>query len=781
MLKLTATPHPNKITPKAVTVWLTSLPPHDEKLNPVLTTLLLAFGISENLNGIEQAMINFLPYAPFIKGNISEQEKKEIQILLLEALIGKTYKKSQITNPVIKFHLRNNETPLYPILVARLHIGLVGRYHQVRLEDNYEDYLNNVLTPLNIVLTNLTSDHVTNLYNPDTTEKEVATILRRVSRRSKGEIIHYLPGTVRGYTNSFVDTLFNSFPYKPFKKGGGGSKKKLAKAKPRDSFMPDRLPLNHPTREIYGQIAWNQLIAEIKEADPEKAKHLKKRSSNSQRGLSQSYLDPYRTPANTDRLSLHTLALIEQIIQSPQFIQNPFNRLTFKIVYHIMLHLRRPIDFSANLQLGVSLSALMDGPILDIEAGVIYKIPLFYFGKPSTLVNEFGLECFLQSKEAMTTWDSEFEGYEHSAPISAIPLPRLILDEIIEYRQLLPELPNQLLCWQDELNHLLPIDADWFNEKLRILTKLLQTHKTDHQRITQTLIKNSFDAYYIGRLNCVDYWHISERAKYVFEMPARYTGLSTRELAERYYSVHNSVLDQIEQVGGISLGLPRTDPKTVGKIPEIRLGSWHALELGVITNLATFFRSSDAKQLVPTHLNRSQKLHNLLVYEIIFLLGCLNGLRDFEASRLEISDYSPENQSLVIRGRGGRMRELPLHPMLSERIERLLRTRRKPDTTQLLWLYGKTGRQVRLTTSKVNAFFAEACLIIGWDALDFYGLRHRFRSELVRLGIPDTIINYLMGHGKDYVSNFNQNSLDDVVLQAYLSASAALIEKFGLR
>jgi hypothetical protein len=38
-----------------------------------------------------------------------------------------------------------------------------------------------------------------------------------------------------------------------------------------------------------------------------------------------------------------------------------------------------------------------------------------------------------------------------------------------------------------------------------------------------------------------------------------------------------------------------------------------------------------------------------------------------------------------------------------------------------------------------------------------------------------------MGHGKNYIGNFSQNSLDDAVWQAYLPAAEQLIEKFGIQ
>lgn len=782
MLRPTATPHPNQIAPEDADEWIASLPPHDESLQPALIALRLAFGVCDCLIGVEQANINFLPYAPFIKGNNTESKIKAIRILLLEAMIGQEIKISEITNPLIKFHLKNHETPLYPILAARLHIGIVGRYMQVYRQGEYLKKISSVVSPLNIILPHLTPDNLTNPDDPIITEKEVADVLRQIPKQriDAGGRVHYAYSTISTYKGYFLDTLYNSFSNKIYRQGYGGSRKKLAQCTPRDSFMPDSLPLNHPSRDGYGERAWVQYIAETEDEDSKKAKRLKKQSAHP-RGLSQSYLDPYRTPANADRLSLHALALIEEIIQLPEFIENPLNRLAFQIPYHFMLHLRRPSDFSATIQIGVPRSSVKDGPVLDTAASLIHKIPLFYFGKPATLVNNFGIEYFLKSENNFANWDSEFEGYTHSSPVSAIPLPRLILNEIIEYRQLLPELPNRLLSRQNQHNHLLPFDTAWFNQKLKILTKLLQTRKTGHRRITQTLIKNSFDAYYLGRLNCVDYWHISERAKYAIEMPVRYTGLTISELAEHYYPIHNAFLDEIEQVADNPLDLPRSAPKTVRKFPEIQLGSWHALELEVINALAAFFHGPDARQLVPPGLTRSQKLYNLRVYETAFGLGCLNGLRDFELPRLEINDYCPETQSLVVRGRGGRMRELPLHPTLCERIKRLLRARRQTKSTQLLWLYGKTGQQVRLSTKKVNQFFAEACKILGWEALDFYSLRHRFRSELVRLGIPDAIINYLMGHGKNYIGNFSQNSLDDAVWQAYLPAAEQLIEKFGIQ
>jgi site-specific recombinase XerD len=70
---------------------------------------------------------------------------------------------------------------------------------------------------------------------------------------------------------------------------------------------------------------------------------------------------------------------------------------------------------------------------------------------------------------------------------------------------------------------------------------------------------------------------------------------------------------------------------------------------------------------------------------------------------------------------------------------------------------------------------------LGFD-LDLYGLRHRFRSDLLELKVSNHLINYLMGHerpGDEAYNYYLERNLTGLV-PAYEDAVRKIAAKYGV-
>lgn len=656
-------------------------------------------------------------------------------------------------------------------------------------------------------------DDLSDPESPDKVFEDVVYLLQRENASKNEKALS--PDSIKAYARHFRTILFDTARGRVFVPLGNFTKKKQPaenqqqesppkqkqKKKPipetpEKSFSPDTLNTRHESRAEWGDANRNALIAELEDSDPDRAEQNKNNKSNV-RGNQLAHLDPILTPSSPEVLSRHMLAQIELLLTDGTFIPDPLNRLTCKIAYHVMLYARRDIDFICNLRVGQR-HQVLDGPVIDLDAGVIYHVPKIYFGRSKTVIKKFSLAPFLDPANGDRRWADHFEGYTHSAPVGAVPLPQQLLDEISQYRQMLAETQsdndsatNHLLHWQDEQRNLVKFETGHFKEFIKNLNAFLAPTKSGKRSINMTRIKNCFDAYLLGNgLPHPDYWHITERARYVFEMPTRYTLRPFRALATTYFLLHNQFQREIQAASNRPLGLTLTDPSRADDLPDLLLGSLHALEEAVVRQLANFFLSPAGRDIYPKTLGSDeeyrslttrQRKHNGLVWETIFWCSELLGLRDFEIHRLEKRDVNFRTESLIVDGRGRRKRELPLHPVLRERFEMFMKKRHGQAFDSLFWLYASKSKPAPLqAVTWTKSFFAQACERIGWPQLNFGANRHRFRTELALQGILDNIINYLMGHDKSIVGDFSRKSLDRDVRAAYLAAANQIIKKYNL-
>lgn len=139
------------------------------------------------------------------------------------------------------------------------------------------------------------------------------------------------------------------------------------------------------------------------------------------------------------------------------------------------------------------------------------------------------------------------------------------------------------------------------------------------------------------------------------------------------------------------------------------------------------------------------------------------GIRVGEVVALDAGDVSlPRGQGLAVltvRGKGGKVRQLPLPPELAELARRYLRA--LPDQGPLF----PSRRGGRLTTKAVRDLLKRLARTAGVDPREVHPhrLRHTCATELLRDGAPVTHVAALLGHSRlDVTARYTRPNLDDL-------------------
>lgn len=171
-------------------------------------------------------------------------------------------------------------------------------------------------------------------------------------------------------------------------------------------------------------------------------------------------------------------------------------------------------------------------------------------------------------------------------------------------------------------------------------------------------------------------------------------------------------------------------------------------------------RREDLPKAAPRALDQRAQLRWLRAAEqapprdrALALVGFYAGLRIGETVALDLGDIrmSARKGHLVVRyGKGGRYREVPLHPVLRTTLERWLKDRaqRADATSPAVFLNRRGGRLSSRGAYAALAAIAEAAGIdVGRNA-DFtpHVLRHTAGTTLTRKGTDIILVAELLGH-----------------------------------
>ena len=152
------------------------------------------------------------------------------------------------------------------------------------------------------------------------------------------------------------------------------------------------------------------------------------------------------------------------------------------------------------------------------------------------------------------------------------------------------------------------------------------------------------------------------------------------------------------------------------------------------------------------------QLRDRLVFELLY--GC--GLRSQELVELRLDDVHAAQAELVVRGKGGKMRIVPVGDEAAAALRRYLergrgalrrprrgragrppaRPRRAPASGRLL--LSRSGRP--LLTSDIRRLVVKYCGIAGIEAASPHMLRHAYATHMLERGADLRAIQELLGH-----------------------------------
>lgn len=123
---------------------------------------------------------------------------------------------------------------------------------------------------------------------------------------------------------------------------------------------------------------------------------------------------------------------------------------------------------------------------------------------------------------------------------------------------------------------------------------------------------------------------------------------------------------------------------------------------------------------------------------LIVALMAYAGLRVSDVVSLRIQHVSPALDFITVKGKGGKVRGIPVHPRLRELLRAWLEIRKAEGarpTDRLIPIHKVTVRRIVYMASK-------ACGLTAWPHL----FRHTFATKLLRAGVNLRTIQDLLGH-----------------------------------
>jgi integrase/recombinase XerD len=128
-------------------------------------------------------------------------------------------------------------------------------------------------------------------------------------------------------------------------------------------------------------------------------------------------------------------------------------------------------------------------------------------------------------------------------------------------------------------------------------------------------------------------------------------------------------------------------------------------------------------------------------------LMLLHGLRSAEVLALNLDDVLLSEAQLRVRGKGNKLRFLPLAPETIQLLEHYLHLERpNPCTAALFVLLKGPGRGVRMTSAGLRSLFRYHRRTTGIPLANPHRFRHTFACDMVRAGMSLPALMRLMGH-----------------------------------
>lgn len=157
-------------------------------------------------------------------------------------------------------------------------------------------------------------------------------------------------------------------------------------------------------------------------------------------------------------------------------------------------------------------------------------------------------------------------------------------------------------------------------------------------------------------------------------------------------------------------------------------------------------------------------------------LMVLHGLRSAEVIALNRDDVLLSEGQLRVRGKGSKLRLLPLAPETTQLLDHYLRLERPDPCSAALFVVLKgPARGIRMTPAGLRSLFRHHRNTTGIQLANPHRFRHTFASDMVRAGMSLPALMQLMGHSDiETTLRYVQVSPQDVYRQ-YARAAAQCI------
>ena len=163
-------------------------------------------------------------------------------------------------------------------------------------------------------------------------------------------------------------------------------------------------------------------------------------------------------------------------------------------------------------------------------------------------------------------------------------------------------------------------------------------------------------------------------------------------------------------------------------------------------------------------------------------LMLLQGLRSREVLALNREDVSLPEAQILVRGKGGKPRFLPLAPESVQLLDHYLRLERPDVAPPPLFLSLKGGaRGQRMTPAGLRSLFRYHRRTTGVEKANPHRFRHTFATDMVRAGVSLPALMRLMGHANIQTTLVYVEVTPLDVYQQYARAAAQLIRPVPMR
>lgn len=168
-----------------------------------------------------------------------------------------------------------------------------------------------------------------------------------------------------------------------------------------------------------------------------------------------------------------------------------------------------------------------------------------------------------------------------------------------------------------------------------------------------------------------------------------------------------------------------------------------------------------------THGRPSDRIRNACLMELLYATG----MRVSELVSLPVAAARGDPGMLLVRGKGGKERMVPLSPPSREALAEWLRTRDKAEedkseqggSTSSAYLFSSTGKSGHLTRHRFYLLIKELAVVAGVSpsSVTPHTLRHAFATHLLARGADLRAIQTLLGHADVSTTEIYTHVLDE--------------------